>query len=357
MSEDKDSKTHAPTPKRLEDARRKGEVAVAPEMRHAVMLLALLAACGWFTTSTLAAMGRLSEGLWGRAEDFRLGPAGAQQLASALLTEMAQALLPTLGLFFFAGIAVAFVQGKPTLSRARLKPQWKKLNPFAGLKRLFGPQGLVEFAKTLAKCIAVLVVCIWVLRPHVTGLEQFVGMDPSGILRTAGTLSLMMIKAVLLLVGALAAFDFCYQHRAFLKRMRMSLQELKDEHKESDGNPEVKARQRQIAAARSRSRMMAAVPGASVIVTNPTHYAIALKYDHGAMRAPVVVAKGTDLVALRIRELATEHKVPIIESPPLARALYAGAEVDRPIPVEFYAAVAEIISTVMKLARVRRGAA
>lgn len=357
MSEDKDGKTHDPTAKRLEDARRKGEVATAPEMRHAVMLVALLAASGWLATSTLQAVGRLSEGLWGRAEDFRLDPTGAQHLASALLGEVARALLPVLGLFFLAGIAIAFVQGKPTLSRARLKPQWKKLNPFAGLKRLLGPQGLVEFAKILAKCMAVLLVCVLVVRPHVTGLDQLVGMHPADILRTAGTLALMMIKATLILVGALAAFDFLYQHRAFLNRMRMSLQELKDEHKESDGNPEVKARQRQIAAARSRSRMMTAVPGASVIVTNPTHYAIALKYDHGAMRAPVVVAKGTDLLALRIRELATEHEVPIIESPPLARALYAGADVDRPIPVEFYAAVAEIISTVMKLARDRRGAA
>lgn len=357
MSEDKDSKTHDPTAKRLEDARRKGEVATAPEMRHAVMLLALLAACGWVATSTLQAVGRLSEGLWGRAENFRLDPDGAQQLAAALLAEVTRALLPMLGLFLLAGLAVGFVQGKPTLSRARLKPQWKKLNPFAGLKRLFGSQGLIEFAKTLAKCIAVLVVCIWVLRSHVAGLDQLVGMHPVDLMRTAGTLSLLMIKAVLLLVGAIAAFDFLYQHRAFLKRMRMSLQELKDEHKESDGNPEVKARQRQIAAARSRSRMMASVPGASVIVTNPTHYAVALKYDHGAMRAPVVVAKGTDLVALRIRELATEHKVPIIESPPLARALYAGADVDRPLPVEFYAAVAEIISTVMKLAQARRAAA
>ncbi|WP_205479358.1 flagellar biosynthesis protein FlhB [Sphingomonas arenae] len=357
MSEDQDSKTHAPTPKRLEDARRKGEVATAPEMRHAVMLLALLAACAWFATITVTSVNRLSEGLWGRAEDFRLDPAGAQLLASTLLLELARALLPMLGLFLVAGVAIPFIQGRPTLSRARLKLQWKKLNPFAGLKRLFGPQGLVEFAKTLAKCIAVLLICIWVLRPHLTALDQLVGMHPADILRTAGTLSLTLIKAVLLLVGAIAIFDFLYQHRAFLKRMRMSLQELKDEHKESDGNPEVKARQRQIAAARSRARMMSAIPTASVIVTNPTHYAIALKYDHGAMRAPVVVAKGTDLVALRIRELAAEHRVPIIESPPLARALYAGADVDRPIPVEFYAAVAEIISTVMKLARERRGAA
>lgn len=357
MSEDKESKTHEPTPKRLEDARRKGEVAVGREMRHAVMLLALLAACGWLASGTLTAVGHLSEGLWGRAEDFRLDADGAQHLATALLREVAAALLPTLGLFLLAGITIAFAQGKPTISRARLKPQWKKLNPFAGLKPLFGAQGLVEFAKTLAKCSAVLAVCLLVMRPHLAAFDQLVGMQPGDLLRTAGALSLVMLKTVLLLVGALAAVDFLYQHRAFLKRMRMSLQELKDEQKESDGNPEVKARQRQIAAARSRSRMMAAIPTASVIVTNPTHYAVALKYDHGAMRAPVVVAKGTDLVALRIRELATEHNVPIIESPPLARALHAGAELDRPIPVEFYAAVAETISTVMKLARERRGAA
>jgi flagellar biosynthetic protein FlhB len=356
MSADADNKTHDPTPKRLEDARRKGEVATAPEMRHAVMLLAVFAGCSWLATQLMQALGQMSEGLWGRAEDFRLNPAGAHQLASALLGQVAAALAPMLGLLLLAALAVGGLQGRPTLAWSRLRPQWKKLNPAAGFKRLFGPQALVEFAKTLAKCAAVLLVCTVVLRPHWIALEQLVGMDALGILRTAGSLSLAMIKAMLLLVGALAAFDFVYQHRAFLKRMRMSLQELKEEHKESDGNPEIKAKQRQIAAARSRSRMMAAIPTASVIVTNPTHFAVALKYDHGAMRAPVVVAKGTDLVALRIREFAAEHKVPVIESPPLARALYAGVGVDRPIPVEFYAAVAEIISTVMKLARERRGA-
>lgn len=357
MSAEADNKTHDPTPKRLDDARRKGEVAVAPEMRHALMLLAMFAGCSLLAAHTVQAVGRLSEGLWGRAEDFRFDPAGAQQLASALLMEVAAALAPMLGLMLLAGLAIGGVQGRPTLAWSRLKPQWKKLNPAAGLKRLFGKQALIEFAKTLAKCAAVLLVASLVLRPHWVALEQLVGMDPLAILRTSGTLALAMIKAMLLLVGALAAFDFLYQHRAFLQKMRMSLQEVRDEHKESDGNPEVKARQRQIGAARVRSRMMAAVPTASVIVTNPTHYAVALKYDHGAMRAPVVVAKGADLVALRIRELATEHKVPIIESPPLARALFANAEVERPIPVEFYATVAEIISTVMKLARGRRGMA
>lgn len=351
MSAEADDKTHDPTPKRLDDARRKGEVAVAPEMRHALMLLAMFVGCSWLGSHLLQSVQRLSEGAWGRAEDFRLDPSGANHLAIALLAELALALGPMLGLLLLAACAIGGVQGRPALAWARVKPKWSKLNAFAGLKRLFGKQAWVEFTKTLAKCLAVLVVCAIVLRPHVAAVDQLIGMHPHAMLRTAGTLSLLMIKSVLLLVGALALFDLAYQHRALLRRMRMSLQEVKDEHEESNGNPEVKARQRQIGLARSRSRMMAAVPGASVIITNPTHFAVALKYEHGAMRAPVVVAKGTDLVALRIRELATEHKIAIVESPPLARALYAAADVERPIPVEFYTAVAEIISSVMKLAR------
>jgi flagellar biosynthetic protein FlhB len=163
-----------------------------------------------------------------------------------------------------------------------------------------------------------------------------------------------MLKAVALLVGALALFDWVYQRRTYLSRMRMSLQEVKDEHKDSEGDPHVKARIRAIGAERARRRMMSAVPTASVIITNPTHYAVALKYDHGKMAAPVVVAKGADAVALKIRELAMAAKVPILESPPLARALFASAEIDRPIPTEHYKAVAEIIGYVMRLANARR---
>jgi flagellar biosynthetic protein FlhB len=182
-------------------------------------------------------------------------------------------------------------------------------------------------------------------------MDQFVGYSPAAVGAAAGTLMFQVIRAVAILVLLLALADFIYQRRAFLKRMRMTLQELKDEHKQSEGDPKIKAKIRQIQMQRARSRMMAAVPDASVIITNPTHYAIALKYEHGAMAAPVVVAKGVDAVALRIRELASEAKVPIVEAPPLARALYATAAMDRPIPIEHYAAVAEIIGYVMRLAR------
>lgn len=352
MSEDK---SFAPTAKRLEDARRKGEVAVAGEMRHALMLLGLYGAALFAAPLLLTQLAGLARWWWEHAGEARIEVDGAHSLATLLLRQLAGLLLPVFGLMLLAAIAIGFVQGRPTLSWSRVKPQWSKLNPAAGLKRQFGPRGLVEFGKTLLKCIGILAVCAIVLRPHLPAIDSSVGMDPLAVLQTAGGLVLVMVKAVLLLVGALALADFVYQHRSFLKRMRMSLQELRDEHKESDGDPAVKARQRQVGAERARQRMMAAVPGASVVITNPTHYAVALRYDHGAMRAPVVVAKGTDLVALRIREIAGEHQVPIVESPPLARALYASAEVERPIPIEHYAAVAEIISYILGLARARRG--
>jgi flagellar biosynthetic protein FlhB len=182
-------------------------------------------------------------------------------------------------------------------------------------------------------------------------MVQLMGTDPGAIGTTATAIVTAMIKAVLILVGAIAVFDLLYQRFAFFKRMRMSLQEVKDEFRQSEGDPAIKARIRSIGMQRARRRMMAAVPGASVVITNPTHYAIALKYNHGAMVAPIVVAKGADAVALKIREIARAANVPIVESPVLARAIYAAVEIDHPIPTEHYAAVAEIIGYIMRLAR------
>jgi len=353
VSDETDNKTFDPSAKRLEDARKKGEVAVAAEMRHAVMLAAMWVAAASIAVPTLAGLAQFAGGLWGRAGDLRIARS-AQPFTAWLLSELAWLLGPLLGLFVVAALLIGVAQGRPTLAAARLRPKWSRLNPASGAKRLLGKQGLVEFGKTLLKCFGVATVCWAVLRPHLAALVTTVGMEPLAIAALAGSLVHESLVSVLLLVGAIAAFDLVYQHRSFMSRMRMSQQELKDEHKDSDGDPVVKAKQRQIGAARVRSRMMAAVPSATVVVTNPTHYAVALKYDHGAMRAPTVVAKGADRIALRIRELAAEHKVPVIESPPLARALFASADIDRPIPLDHYAAVAEIISYVLQLARSRR---
>lgn len=351
MSEDKDSKTLDPTQKKLDDARKKGDVAVAPEMRHLSLLAAMLAALAWLGQSFAEGLAGLSAGMWESAGELRLEPQGAQAFASGLVGAVAALVAPLMLLFLAAGLLTGLLQGRPSASWSRLAPKWSKVNPWSGLKRLFGPQGLVEFAKTLLKCGAVLILSWWLLAPMLPAADLMVGLSPGRIAATAADLSVDLLKWLLLLVAAIAAADFAWQRHSFTAKMRMSHQEMKDEYKETDGDPQVKSRQRQLGLQRSRQRMMAAVPQASVVITNPTHFAVALRYDHGAMAAPVVVAKGTDLVALRIRELAGEAGVPLVENKPLARALYATAEVDRPIPVEQYAAVAEVISFVLRQSR------
>mgnify|MGYP005845474847 CR=1 FL=1 len=348
---DSGDKTHDPTEKKLSDARKKGDVAGAPEMRHASMFVAALVALGSIGTFAVSQMLTIFVKLWGDADDILLDNGTGHHFAAMLLRELGIALGPLLAtLLAFAGLSF-FLQSHPTLAWSRLKLKWDKLSPLAGVKRLFGKSAFVEFAKTLAKFLFVATVVLTVVWPHAREIETMVGASAATVGKTAAALVVMMVKAAAILILALAVLDFLYQRHAFIKKMRMSLQEIRDEHKESDGDPKIKARIRAIGMERAKRRMMAKVSKASVIITNPTHYAVALQYDHGAMAAPVVVAKGTDEIAAKIREIAAEHGIPIVERPPLARALHANAQLDRPIPTEHYAAVAEIISYVMKLAR------
>jgi flagellar biosynthetic protein FlhB len=351
---DKDAKTQEPTDKKLADAREKGDTPTAPEMRHAVMLVAMIVVAGSMGASALARLAPLFVRLWGSAGDYPLTADGAHDFATAILLRVAVALAPLFALLTAFALLTLFGAGLPTLSWSRVGIKWSKLSPVAGLGRMFGMRALVEFAKTLAKLIAVITIALVVVWPKAIGLEQLIGADPGTVGTAAAAIIVAMIKAVALLVGALAAFDLVYQRRAFTARMRMSLQEVKDEHRQSEGDPKIKAKIRAIGMQRARRRMMAAVPTASVVITNPTHYAVALKYDHGGMAAPVVVAKGADDVALKIREVAKAAGVPIVESPPLARAIFASVDIDRPIPIEHYAAVAEIIGHIMRLAQRRR---
>lgn len=350
---DKDSKTQEPTAKKLSDAREKGDVPTASELRHAVMFTAALIVTSGFGAATLHGMAPLLQRLWGRADEFSLESGTAQGFATGVLGAVGMAMLPMMALLFAFAAATVFAQGLPTLTWSRAAIKWSKLSPVAGLGRVFGPRAFVDFVKVLLKLSAVIVVAGIVVVPKAVGLVQLMGNDPGDIGHTAVAIIAMMIKSVVILVVALAGFDFVYQRFSYMQRMRMSLQEVKDEHRQSEADPAIKARIRAIGMQRARRRMMAAVPSASVIITNPTHYAIALKYDHGGMAAPVVVAKGMDTVALRIREVARAANVPIVESPALARAIYAGVDIDRPIPTEHYAAVAEIIGFIMRVARGR----
>lgn len=348
-----DEKTQAPSGKKLDDARAKGDVPMAPEMRHAIMFVAATIVATGLGGAALSRTTPLLIRLWSRADDFRLEPGTAQGFATGLAETVALALSPVIILLFAFALATGFGQGLPTVSWRRIGLKWSKLSPISGFGRLFGPRALIEFAKTLMKLIAVIGIAVVVVAPQAKGLVQLMRHGPTAIGTTAGAVVAMMIKAILILVGGIAVFDLLYQRFAFFKRMRMSLQEVKDENKQSEGDPAIKARIRSIGVRRARQRMMAAVPGASVVITNPTHYAIALKYRHGDMAAPVVVAKGADAIALKIREVAKDANVPIVESPLLARTIYAGVEVGHPIPAEHYAAVAEIIGYIMRLARRR----
>ena len=236
----------------------------------------------------------------------------------------------------------------------KLKPKWSSVSPLQGFKRIFGPDGLAQFVKTLLKLAAVCVVCWMVLKPHAREFENLVAVSPLAMLPLARDMAISLFVAAIILLGATAGADFLWQKMRFAKRMRMTKEELKEDFKQSEGDPHVKAKLKQIRMQRSRQRMMANVPKATVIVTNPTHYSVALRYepDQGD-GAPICVAKGVDALALRIREVATEHGVPIVENVPLARALYATVEVDEVIPREHFDAAAKIIGFVFQ-SRARR---
>ncbi|MEL7028797.1 MAG: flagellar type III secretion system protein FlhB, partial [Pseudomonadota bacterium] len=264
----------------------------------------------------------------------------------------ASAALGMAGLILVAAAVLGnIVQQMPVLSTEKMQPKLSKLSLIQGAKRLFGAQGLVNFLKGVFKLAIVSVILVAVLWPERDALAALVTLDLAMVLPFAKDLAVRMMACVLAAMTAIAALDYAYQRWEYMKRQRMTKQEVKDEFKQSEGDPAVKAKIRQVRQERSRQRMMAAVPEASVVVTNPTHYAVALKYEHGQAGAPVCLAKGVDSLALRIRETAEEHDVPIVENPPLARALYGSVEIEEEIPIEHYKAVAEVIGYVMRKAK------
>ena len=217
----------------------------------------------------------------------------------------------------------------------------------AGFKRLYGVDGLVQFLKTFVKLIAVSAIAWFVLKPHAREFEQLATLHPSAILPFGRDLIFSLLWAILAFLGVTSGVDWLWQRFRFAERMKMSKEELKEDYKQTEGDPHVKAKLRQLRIERSRKRMMQNLPKATVVITNPTHFAVALRYEQGETAAPVCVAKGVDALALKIREVAGQHGVPILEDPPLARALYATVEVDEPIKREHFEVVARVIGFVM----------
>lgn len=351
MADDQDDsqKTEEPSQKKLDDARKKGQVTSSQEVKHWFVLLGAALVIGVF--GPLAAF-RMTGELAGYLTNLHAIPMESEALlgmVTGAAMDITLILAAPLGVLVIAAIAGSVIQTGVMASAENIKPKLEKINPLAGLKRQFALKALAEFVKGLIKIAVVGVVATMVIVPEFRGMEQLSGLDAATVMERIYDLSVQLMIAVLAIVTLIAALDYLYQRFEFMKQQRMTKQEVKDEYKQSEGDPMVKARLRQIRMERSRRRMIQAVPEADVVITNPTHFAIAMKYEPGEMGAPRVLAKGVDAVAFRIREVAEEHGVAVVENPPLARALYAAVDVDEEIPPEHYKAVAEIISYVFKL--------
>ncbi len=284
------------------------------------------------------------------ADRFELGGAGFGAFFNSLALALLGTILVPLGILSTCAILANLIQHRPLLSVEPITPRFSKISPLAGAKRLFSSESLVNFGKGLLKLGVVGTVVVLVVLPERDRLDTMMTADPLIILADFQEIGLKIFTAVLAVVTVIALADYLYVRQKWWKKQMMTVQETRDEYKQMEGDPKVKGKLRQLRQERSRQRMMASVPDATVVITNPTHFAVALKYEKG-MKAPKCVAKGADAVALRIRELAKKHDVPIVENPPLARALFAAVDIDDSIPGEHFQAVAEVIGFVMRLKR------
>lgn len=350
MAEDDTEKTEDPTQKKLDDALKRGDVAKSQEINTWFIFAAAALALSAFSGSMGSALTATFRGLLANAHTVRSDGPGLLRLMNNLGAEVLIAISIPMLLLMLAALAANLVQHRFVWSAEAITPKFSKISPLAGVKRLFSKTAVANFVKGILKLCLVGTVLTVLLWPERNRLELLVWTDPLALMPLIMAQSMKLMGAVVAILAIVAAADFFFQYREWFERQKMSLQEVKDEFKQTDGDPAVKGKIRQLRQKRMAKRMMAAVPKATVVVTNPTHYSVALQYDRG-MAAPICVAKGADLIALKIREVAKEHDIPLVENVPLARALYATVEVDEEIPVEHYQAVAEIIGYVMGLKR------
>lgn len=347
---DNTEKTEDPTQKRLDEALKRGDVVKSQEVNTWFVIagatLVLMAFSGGMSSELTTTM----RGLLANAHNISMDGPALPRLFEKIGVELIAAVAIPFLLLMLAALGGNLIQHKLVWSLEVLAPKLSKISPAAGFKRLFSAQALANFAKGLVKLVligSVLTALMWPERARIMALERA---DLEAVLPLAQSLALKLLGAVVAIMAVVAIADYLFQYRQWYEKQKMSLRELKEEFRQSEGDPVIRGKMRQMRQTRQRRRMIAAVPKAAVIITNPTHYSIALQYERG-MDAPVCVAKGVDAVALKIREVAAEHSIPVVENPPLARALHATVEVDQAIPIEHYKAVAEVIGYVMRLRR------
>lgn len=348
---DDEDKTEEPTHKKLREAREQGQVAQSREVNTWIMLffsaMLFIWIGGWVGNRLIIVM----QNFIAQPHEFAMDSGALRQLMGSTSLEFFKIVIVPLAVLFVAAFLSGFLQVGPLISYESLKPKLDKIDPLKGIKRVFGMRAWLEFAKALFKFILVGVAATIVLWPVIIDSRDMVGIAVPEMNAILFRTIRQLFNVVLSVLFVFAAFDFGIQRFQLMKQLRMSRQEIKDEYKQSEGDPHIKARLRELRLKRARKRMMAQVPKADVIITNPTHFAVAMEYKQDSNSAPIVVAKGQDRIALRIREIAKENDIPIVENKPLARALYDTVELDQEIPEQHYKAVAEIISYVFSLKR------
>ncbi|GAA4228348.1 flagellar biosynthetic protein FlhB [Sagittula marina] len=354
--DDKDNKTEEPTERKLRKAREKGDVASSKEAGNVMAVLSLFAIASFVLPSVSAPLAGVLRNVLETAGAVEIGTgvAGLRDLGLVsweVLRGVGILLGPLMALMVVGALAGVALQGDVVVAAERLKPKLSKISPISGFKRLFSVAAFVEFFKSVAKVLIVGVIAGWVVLEAVGRIWQTQGLLPEMVFGFVRVEAARMLLITLGFVTVVAVADILWKRFEHRRKQRMSMKDIKDEVKETEGDPLIRSKRMNIRRDRARQRLAQAVPRATVVLTNPTHYAVALKYETGVDMAPVCVAKGADLMAARIRTLARENEVPMVENRPLARALHDVAELDKEIPVEHWEAVAAIIGYVMDLER------
>jgi len=347
--QDESQKTEDPTQKRLDDALKNGQVPNSREVTSLLMLVVFAVTLIWFVPSMMKKATYNLMGFIGSSHEYRLDSNSVQYISVEILKDTLWLMVAPVTILVLAIYLSSIIQHPIVFSAKAFMPKLERISVFKGVKRLFSMRSLFEFLKGVFKISMVGIVGFFVVYSSMAEIINIQSEGMIAMLLLIGKLVTKMMIGVCTLMGIIGVADYLYQKYEHIKSLRMSKRDLKDEFKQTEGSPEIKAKLREIRNKRAQNRMMQAVPDADVVITNPTHYSVALKYDENVSPAPIVVAKGMDLIALKIREVAKENDVPIVENPPLARALYASVELEEEIPFKHYEAVAEVIRYIYKL--------
>lgn len=350
MAEEDDSqKTEDPTDRKLSKGREEGQVAQSQEIKSWIVLLGGTAGIIFLVPYIADGIGQQGKAFISKSHEIPVDMFHLRDLTSDVLIEAGLLVAPFMLMIVVLCLLANLGQFGLIFAPKKIAPDYKKIDPIKGTKRVLSSQSVMEFAKGMFKIVIVAALAFGLALPLLDDIQLMPFFTVEAALDRIHVVAILMGAASVAAMTAIAIADYLFQRNKFMKDMRMSKQEVKDEHKQTDGDPQVKAKIRQVRAERARQRMMQKVPDADVVITNPTHFAIALEYKMDSMPAPKVVGKGADHMAFRIRELAEKNEIPIVENPPLARALYSSVELDEEIPPEHFKAVAEVISYVFKL--------